>query len=339
MIKIMETNQNHIDLIVKFLSGDITHDEIIKLESWIGERTVNRNLFNEYKKVWENLGKVADIAGIDVQKEWKKLEGKMDFPGSVRISRHRPAVERNFTFWFTRIAAVLIIGLFLSITVILINRNARYISCTTETTTMIAQLPDGSQVTLNAGSSLKYQKKFGKDQRMVELTGEAYFEVSPDQSRPFIVNTDKIKIQVLGTSFNVNAYKDNAVIEVVVSTGQVAVTKEGEITERIILKSGNRGIFNTSDQSLKLSIIEDPNFLSWKTRQFMFEDRSLEEIILTINRIYNSNILITCDSLKEKRVTASFNNQSLEAILNVLAATLDLDIRENNGEIILLKKD
>ena len=335
----METNQNHIDLIVKYLSGDITHDEIIKLESWIGERTVNRNLFNEYKKVWENLGKVADIAGIDVQKEWKKLEGKMNFPGSVRISRHRPAVERNFTFWFTRIAAILIIGLFLSITVILINRNARYISCTTETTTMIAQLPDGSQVTLNTGSSLKYQKKFGKDQRMVELTGEAYFEVSPDQSRPFIVNTDKIKIQVLGTSFNVNAYKDNAVIEVVVNTGQVAVTKEGEITERIILKSGNRGIFNKSDQSLKLSIIENPNFLSWKTRQFMFEDRSLEEIILTINRIYNSNILITSDSLKDKRVTASFNNQSLEAILNVLAATLDLDIRENNGEIILLKKD
>jgi len=335
----METNQNHIDLIVKYLSGDITHDEIIKLESWIGERTVNRNLFNEYKKVWENLGKVADIAGIDVQKEWKKLEGKMNFPGSIRISRHRPAVERNFTFWFTRIAAILIIGLFLSITVILINRNARYISCTTETTTMIAQLPDGSQVTLNTGSSLKYQKKFGKDQRMVELTGEAYFEVSPDQSRPFIVNTDKIKIQVLGTSFNVNAYKDNAVIEVVVNTGQVAVTKEGEITERIILKSGNRGIFNKSDQSLKLSIIENPNFLSWKTRQFMFEDRSLEEIILTINRIYNSNILITSDSLKDKRVTASFNNQSLEAILNVLAATLDLDIRENNGEIILLKKD
>ena len=335
----METNQNHIDLIVKYLSGDITHDEIIKLESWIGERTVNRNLFNEYKKVWENLGKVADIAGIDVQKEWKKLEGKMDFPGSVRIIRHRPAVERNFTFWFTRIAAILIIGLFLSITVILINRNARYISCTTETTTMIAQLPDGSQVTLNTGSSLKYQKKFGKDQRMVELTGEAYFEVSPDQSRPFIVNTDKIKIQVLGTSFNVNAYKNNAVIEVVVNTGQVAVTKEGEITERIILKSGNRGIFSKSDQSLKLSIIEDPNFLSWKTRQFMFEDRSLEEIILTINRIYNSNILITSDSLKDKRVTASFNNQSLEAILNVLAATLDLDIRENNGEIMLVKKD
>jgi ferric-dicitrate binding protein FerR (iron transport regulator) len=338
MIKTMDTNQNHIDLIVKFLSGDITHDEIIKLESWIGERTANRNLFNEYKKVWESLGNMADVAGIDVQEEWKKLKGKMNVPDSGRIIRNRPAVERNFNFWFTRIAAILIIGLFLSITVILINRNARYISCTTETTTMIAQLPDGSQVTLNTGSSLKYQKKFEKDQRMVELTGEAYFEVSPDQSRPFIVNTDKIEIKVLGTSFNVNAYKDNDIIEVVVNTGQVAVTKEGEITERIILKSGNRGIFNKSDQSLKLSIIEDPNFLSWKTRQFMFEDRSLEEIILTINRIYNSNILITSDSLKEKRVTTSFNNQSLEAILNVLAATLDLDIRENNGEIMLVKK-
>ena len=335
----METNQNHIDLIVKYLSGDITHDEIIKFESWIGERTANRNLFNEYKKVWESLGKVADVAGIDVQEEWKKLKGKMDVPGSGRIIRHRPAVERNFSFWLTRIAAIIITGLFMSVTVILINRNTRYVSCATETNTMIAQLPDGSQVTLNTGSSLKYQIKFRKDQRKVELTGEAYFEVLPDQSRPFIVNTDKIEIKVLGTSFLVNAYKNYDRIEVVVNTGQVAVTKEGEITERLILKSGNRGIFNKSDQSLKLFVNEDPNFLSWKTRQFIFDDKSLEEIVITINKIYNSNILINGDSLKEKRVTTSFNNQSLDAILNVLKATLDLDIRENNGEIMLVKKD
>lgn len=335
----MKTNPNYIDLIVKYLSGNITHDEIIRLESWIGEKTANRDLFDEYKKVWDSLGKVADVSGINVQEEWKRLKGKMDVPGSRRIFAHKPDAERNFTFWFTRIAAVLIIGLLMSVTVILISRNAGYVWDTNEITTMIAELPDGSQVTLNTGSYLKYQEKPRSNQRMVQLTGEAYFEVSPDQARPFIINTDGIEIKVLGTSFNVNAYKNNNKIEVVVNSGKVAVTKEGKMTERLILKSGNKGTFYKSDQSLKLYLNEDPNFLSWKTRQFVFEDRSLEEIINTINKIYHSNILISGDSLKEKRVTTSFNNQSLDAILNVLSATLDLQIKENNGQILLADKD
>jgi transmembrane sensor len=263
----------------------------------------------------------------------------MNVSGSGRTIRNKSLAKNNFTFYFVRIAAVLVIGLFLSITGILLSRNFGYISYTTDETTMVTQLSDGSQVTLNTGSSLKIQKKFRNDQRIVRLVGEAYFEVFPDPSRPFIVNTDKIEIKVLGTSFNVNAYKDKNEIEVVVNTGQVALTKEGNITERIILKSGNRGTFNKSDQSLKLFVNEDPNFLSWKTRQLIFEDTSLEEIILTINKIYHTNILIIGDSLKKDRVTASFTDQSLDAILNVLAATLDLDIKENDGDIVLAKND
>jgi transmembrane sensor len=335
----MKTNQNYINLIVKYLSGNITHDEIIKLESWIKEKTANRDLFNGYKKVWESLGKVADIAGIDIQEEWKRVKGQMDDPGIRRIIKHKFTAERNFSYWFIRIAAAFIIGLLLGITVIHISRNAGYVCSTTENTTMIAQLPDGSQVTLNTGSSIKYREKSRSNQRIVQLTGEAYFEISADQARPFIVNTDGIEIKVLGTSFNVNAYKEKDEIEVVVNSGQVAVTKEGKTTQRLILKPGNRGIFNRSDQSLTLSVNEDPNFLSWKTRQFVFEDRTLEEIINTINKIYQSNIHILGDSLKGKRVTTSFNNQSVDAILNVLSVTLDLNIRKDNEEIVLIEKE
>jgi len=335
----MKSKESHIDLIVRYLSGEITHDELIRLESWMDDRPANRKLFNDYKRVWESLGKVEDAAKIDVHKEWNILEGKLDFNSEGRMRKSVPANMRNLNYWSIRIAAVLVIALLLSITVISISRNAGFDSYITETTTLSAQLPDGSQFTLNTGSSLKYQKKFRNDQRIVKLTGEAYFEVDPDQARPFIVSTDQIEIKVLGTSFNVNAYRDNDNIEVIVNEGQVAVTKEGEITERLIIKPGNMGIFNKSDQSLKLFVNEDPNFLSWKSREFVFEDKSLEEIILTINKIYNSNIILTDDSIKEKRITVSFSNQSLEAILNVLSATLDLDVRQNNGEIFLTEKD
>lgn len=335
----MVTNQNYIELIVRYLSGEITHDEIIRLESWMGEKTANRNLFNEYKKVWESLGKVADTAGINVQEEWEKMKRKMRDSGSGNVLRNKSLTKRNFTFYFVRIAAVLLIGLFLGITGFLINRHLGYTSYTTDENTMSAQLPDGSQVTLNTNSSIKIQKKFRTNPRMVDLVGEAYFEVAPDPSSPFIVNADRIEIKVLGTSFNVYAYQKDSKIEVVVNTGQVAVTREGETTERLILKPGNRGTFNKSDQSLIISVNKDLNFLSWKTRQMVFEDKSLEEIIITINKIYHTNILINGDSLKKNRVTASFNDQSLDAILNVLAATLDLKIIENNGDFVLAKKE
>jgi len=335
----MKTSRYHIDLIVRYLSGELLQDEKARLESWMVEKAANRKIFDEYKKIWDSLGRISDTVDLDIHKEWEFLKSKLDSRDTRKLIRYRPSAVRNFSFWFARIAALLVIALILSVTVLLVNRNVGYKSFVTDKATLTVNLPDGSQLILNAGSSLKYPTKFNDNHRNVVLSGEAYFEVRPDQNKPFIVRTDGIEIKVLGTSFNVNAYKNNDKIEVVVNSGEVAVTKEGELTERLILKPGNKGTFDKSDQSLKLSINKDPNFLSWKTRNFVFEDRSLEEIIRTLNKVYNSRITIADDSLRGKRVTVSFSNQSLEAVLNVLSATLDLDIRQNNGEIVLTEKN
>jgi transmembrane sensor len=335
----MKTRQYYIDLIVRYLSGDLTQAEKSIIESWMEEKASNKKLFDDYKKTWENLGRVSDIAQIDVQNEWEVIK-KRFYAGDVR-KVFKPGIPsvRNFSFWFARVAAILVIALLLSITVLVITHNFASNSYKTDKTTLTATLPDGSQFTLNKGSTLKYPKRFRDDLRKVTLTGEAYFEVQPDHNKPFIVNAEEIEIKVLGTSFNVNAYRENDKIEVVVNSGKVAITKEGEITERLILQPGNKGTFNKSDQSLKLYVNKDPNFLSWKTREFVFENMSLKEIVRTINKVYNSKITIADDSLQDKRITVSFNNQSLDAILNVLSATLDINIRQNNSEIILTVKE
>ena len=134
-----------------------------------------------------------------------------------------------------------------------------------------------------------------------------------------------------------NAYRDSDLIQVVVNAGQVALTKEGEMLERIILKPGNKGTYSKSDQTLNLTVNQDTNYLSWKTKQFVFEDRLLEEVIETINKAYHTNILIIGDSLKQSRITTSFNNQSIDAILNVLKATLDIEIKSKEEKIELSK--
>ena len=335
----MKTSQDHIDLIVRFLSGNISDADKIKLESWIEDKASNRKIFNDYKKTWDNFSRVSDTAGMDVQKEWEILNDRLDSQVDIKLISNSPIAIRRFTFWFVRIAAILVLALILSVTIFLFSPGIGHKSYSAEGTTLSALLPDGSRFTLNTGSTLISPKKFDDDQRTVVLTGEAYFEVQPDQSKPFIVRADELEIKVLGTSFNVNAYKDNDKVEVVVSTGEVAVTQEGEQTERLILRPGNRGTYNKSDQSLKLSVNEDPNFLSWKTRDFIFENKTLGEIVPAINKVYNSRIIIADNSLTEKRITVSFSNQSLDAILNVLSATLDINIRQNNKEIILSEKE
>jgi len=336
----METNDKHIDfeLITRHLAGETTGEESRRIDTWIQENPANRQLFDEYKNVWESLGKVKDAAGIDVRTEWEKLEGKIDAGDtgkSIRLSRLR---KRSFSFYLTRIAAVLVIGLFISLTGIYIYRNSLFNTYSTNTGILLVELPDGSNVTLNNDSQLKAGKKFSEDKREVKLIGEGYFEVLPDPEKPFIVHTGEIDVAVLGTSFNVNAYKENEMVEVIVNTGQVAVTKEGAILEKVILKPGNKGTYNRSDQSLKLTMNQDPNYLSWKTKHFIFENHPLEEVIETINKVYHSNIQIIGDSLKQTRITTTFNNQSIDAILNVLKATLDIEVRSEEDKIELSRQ-
>jgi len=340
MDKTMEINDKHIDfdLIVRYLAGETMVKESLKVETWILENPANRQLFDEYKKVWESLGKVQDITGIDLQAEWKKLEEKINTADTGKFIRPIQTRKRTFSFYLTRIAAVLVIGLFISLTGIYIYRNSVYNTYRTYKGTLLVELPDGSHVTLNNESILRSGKKFSEEKCEINLVGEGYFEVLPDPDKPFIIHTGEIEIAVLGTSFNVNAYKENEMIEVVVKTGQVAVSKEGAMLERIILKPGNKGTYNKSDKSLKLTRNQDPNYLSWKTKHFIFEDRPLEEVIETINKVYHSNIQILGDSLKQSRITTSFNNQSITAILNVLEATLNIEVRTTEDKIELNKK-
>ena len=346
----METNDQNIniDLIARYLAGEATAQEISDFKAWLKADPSHEKTFNEYKKVWEEMGKVEKIAGLDVQAEWKIFENKLianerTFEGSPEIEPEgdqpvAPGRVRTLSFYLVRIAAVVVIAFLTSLAGIYTYRNIGYSEYITENQVEEIGLPDGSTITLNAHSMIRYHKRFKGDARTVEFTGEGFFEVEPDPQKPFVILTGQVEIEVLGTTFNVYAYGKNSQVEVIVNSGQVAVTRKGEIVEKIILKAGNKGTYNRKDQSLKLTINRDPNYLSWKTRNFIFEDCPLEEVVETLNKAYQSSIIIPDDSLRHTRITTSFDDQSLEAILNVLEATLDLDIEKTNGTVELRMK-
>ncbi|MGC1631375.1 MAG: FecR family protein [Gelidibacter sp.] len=147
-------------------------------------------------------------------------------------------------------------------------------------------LPDGSTVWLNSSSSLKYPTSFEGDQRMVELSGEAYFDVVKDDSKAFIVKTKTRDISVLGTSFNVSAYNDDIFFAATLAEGKIKLTHEN--TKEVFLKPGEQAIVDYNSFNTSQVVKVDPEIYStWKNGTFFFENESLENILRKVGRWYN----------------------------------------------------
>ena len=322
-----------IELITRHLSGESSASEEKELKRWLAADPENSSLLNQYRTVWEKLGRIESVAGIDLDAEWNVLESRISESG--KVLPQQPGRKKSASFYIGRIAVAAMLAVILTFSGIYAVNRYGYKTLATMDQPEELVLPDGSTVTMNHFSSLKYPRKFSGDIRRIEMEGEGFFEVESDQDHPFVINTRDVDIKVLGTSFNVNAYSENTAVEVTVKTGQVAVTRHGEVPSTIILKPGSRGVYKKTEETLEIAQEIDKNYLSWKTKSFVFEDQTLLDVSNQLNNVYQAEIIIDSDLLKDARITTSFEDQSLDAILNVLSATLDLDVRKSNGQIIL----
>ena len=211
------------------------------------------------------------------------------------------------------------------------------VSTMTETRNVI--LPDGSSVLLNRHSSLSYPKRFKSDNREVQLTGEAYFEVSKDQKHPFIVQTEHINVQVLGTHFNVDAYRNNPEVKTTLLTGSVAVSNKSK-SVRVILKPNEIAIYNKVEEKLTRKVLENvEDEISWRQGEFIFDDLPLQEIARELSNSFGATIHIADTALQNFRITASFRNgEDLTTILSVLHNAGYFDYSQNNKQIIITAK-
>ena len=200
-------------------------------------------------------------------------------------------------------------------------------------------LPDGSSVLLNRHSSLSYPKRFKSDNREVQLTGEAYFEVSKDQKHPFIVQTEHINVQVLGTHFNVDAYRNNPEVKTTLLTGSVAVSNKSK-SVRVILKPNEIAIYNKVEEKLTCKVLENvEDEISWRQGEFIFDDLPLQEIARELPNSFGATIHIADTALQNYRITARFRNgEDLTTILSVLHNAGYFDYSQNNKQIIITAK-
>jgi len=195
---------------------------------------------------------------------------------------------------------------------------------------VIDTLPDNSVVTVNKGSSISYLSKFKGETRQVSLKGEAFFNVTPNKKKPFIIAVNDVQITVVGTSFNVKTVNGNT--DVVVETGIVKVTRAGKTVE---LKANEEVVVNAKDSALTKEKVSDQLYKYYRTKEFICDDTPLWKLVEVINEAYNSHVVIGDPALKDMGITTTFNNESLEQVLNVISLTLNIKIIKEGDTIIL----
>ena len=313
------------ELIIKYLSGDTTVSEVSFLEEWVQKDDNNRAHFIAMKKTWILSGMARADDTVDVDAAWQKVK-------ATTLSASSPsATLKFFSRPFLRYAAALAVIALISFLVynqVVEQTMFQYASGDDQ---QRIELIDGSIVHLNGSSSLHFDN--GQDhQRAAELTGDAFFDIAEDTDRPFVITTNELQVEVLGTSFYVDARNKSETIDVIVESGRVAVR---ESNQEVVLVAGEKASYDRVLSVLKKEINTDNNFNSLKTGTLRFENTTLAEVIQALNRHYQVNITADDISLTGCQLTATYIDKSLDAVLLILESSLPVEISRQGNNIFL----
>lgn len=323
------------ELIIRHLTGETSAEEEQQLRAWMAQLPENEKYYNELKKVFalssNSLTKTKQEIDVNVNQEWEKFVSTIE-KNEAPVRTLVP--ENQARLWLRIAATILLVAASGFVINYFVFRNTDVKFLTADTTQSVT-LPDGSTVILNKHSELSYASSFGEMNRKVTLKGEAFFEIERDTQKLFIISINNAEVEVLGTSFNVQGYDNRKEIEVTVQTGLVKFSVPEENKE-VKLEAGQKGIYSKAAKDLKSAVNPDINFLAWNTRKLVFTENDLRSVIETLNKTYQVNITLPANIPASCVVTVTFDQQSLESVLNVLKTTLNLEYRINGNQVEIL---
>lgn len=317
------------ELLVKYLLNEANEAEQQQVNAWITASADNKKYYDHFSLIWEKSKKHAVTSTIDTDVAWQKFQQHVqkNETGSAKIIE----LPRRSMGWM-RIAAMLVILLgsaWMLYNIIGLGK-PEMIAIRSEDKVLIDTLPDGSIVTLNKNSSLSYPASFKGNTRDIALTGEAFFDVTPDKSKPFIISVNDVKVRVVGTTFNVKNTAERT--EVVVETGIVEVSKKNNgikvmpKEKAVVLKDKAMPVKESSTDEL---------YNYYRTREFVCNGTPLWRLVDVLNEVYNADIVIENEQLKNLPLTTTFHNETLDSILSVVGETFNIKVERNGNRIIL----
>lgn len=305
-------------------------EQEVLLDKWLEEKE-NAQLYNELHHLWLNIIRDNLTHQSEIDAQWTKMQ--------KRINRSENASKRFTLKRSTILSAIASLFILCLISFSVYNRakdNAQHSAITNTYSSLNGKskvlLPDGSIVWLNTQSSLTYLGSFQDDKRVVSLQGEAYFEVTKDEKRPFIVSCKGIEVEVFGTTFNVDAHEN---IAVSLLSGSVAV-KSAHTTKQI--NPGEVAICKTGSEEIKVEK-RDVNFDAlWARESISFERQSIRDLSSFLSKWYGVTILLDPTIPDEQAYTFKITTEPLEEILRLMARTNPIEYSFDENNTVKIKR-
>ena len=326
------------ELIEKYCSNCCTEEELNSVLAWFEDSAGTPEGKSILLKIWDELPEEEGNAKADFDLLLGRIHHEINLTQSKKLlhisdqNLIKYKRRERFTRILTRAAAILLLpvlgfGLFMSVKYqsvkygqSLANQAYNEVFSSVDAITRVT-LPDSSKVWLNHRSTLKYPASFQGDSRMVELTGEGYFEVAHNKKVPFIVKAGEIQIKATGTEFNVMAYPGEDMIETSLINGQVELQKvrhDGKPIPMLQMRQAELAVFQTGNNEINIQTIPDDRYFSWKDGKLVFNNEPLEKVATKLSRWYNVDIEIIDPELLDLTYTGTFIDETLPQVMELL---------------------
>lgn len=311
----------------RYEDGDTTPEENISIENWL-ESTGNPNAL---WPVWDRPAKDQWLSGVFSEISTSIAEKQVKI---VQLPQRSKVLWRSIA----AVAAVVLVAfLFLQSPLRRAQDSTQLIALITQPTQKKqVRLADGSLVWVNAGSTLRYPKIFSGGLREVYLSGEAYFDIAHDASKPFIIHTGTTITRVLGTAFNIKEDKKTHTIKVTVTRGKVSVADGDHLLG--ILTPDQQISFNSENNKVVKAHVDAEQAISWRQKDLQFEDISFGDAVAQLQEQFHVKIAFSNDKLRNCRFSGtSLNGEELNKVLDVICAINKATYTENTDGSILIK--
>ncbi|MFC0518645.1 FecR domain-containing protein [Mucilaginibacter angelicae] len=319
------------DLLVKYLVGEATPAEAEAIQNWIAASPANRQEYDNFKLIWDESQHIASTKNVDEDAAYLRLQKRLN---NTTPSIAQPAQVRKMkTSWWVGIAASLLLVCtvaWLTISHYYDNKAIAFVKIDSETQTRAQTLPDGSVVTLNSHSTLIYPERFTGKIRPVTMLGEAFFKVTPDKTKPFIIKVNGVTVRVIGTSFNIKSRDGKT--QVIVETGIVNVSEK---TKNINLNPGEKVLVTKKDGLLAKESIKGRLYNYYATHELVCDETPLYELVSSLNEVYGAHIVIGNKAIANLPITTVFKDQSLDQVLLVISETFKIKVERGKKGIVL----
>lgn len=346
-------NERRISLLISLkLSGEASPEELNELEGLMNENPELSERIAANEKLWKQLGRrTTGRAEKSFEKHMQRLHEKIfepdivsqSYPDAQKLAPVRKLWRKKYyrILWGAVAASVLLCWFLFRA-----NENSRIqpinnIVSTKAGDKACINLPDGSKVWLNGDSRITYVGEFGNKTREVYLSGEAFFDVAKDKTKPFMIHTRTINLKVLGTAFNVRSYDNEKETETALVRGSVEVTLSNRPNQKILLKPGEKLLVKNipadtvlnykkqkHDEETPIAVLTNMNYYgtdsssietSWTKNEIVFNNEPLDKIALNLERWFNVRVTIVNDNLKKAKYTATIEeDDKLEDFLEAL---------------------